>query len=89
MMLTPCTQVRVATSSFCCIILTNMVTALAVEQQISLLEIPRLLLLDAHVDVRASAQTVTHCYTPRCLCSSAICRALTSCFRALFRICSA
>jgi hypothetical protein len=56
--LTQFTQVRTAASSFSCILLTNMVMTLSAEQQIALVAIPRSLLMDAHVEVRSSAQTV-------------------------------
>lgn len=59
-------QVRIATSSFSCIILSNMVAILSVEQQTDLVAIPRSLLLDAHVEVRSSAQTVSRCLSYCC-----------------------
>jgi hypothetical protein len=60
-------QVRVAASSFCAVLATNMVMRLSVGQQVALLAIPCLLLHDANVEVRISAQTVSmHCsFAPR------------------------
>jgi hypothetical protein len=59
-------QVRTAASSFCAVLATNMVMRLSVGQQVALLAIPCLLLQDANVEVRTSAQTVSmHALPPR------------------------